>query len=79
MVAPLLGSPIYDITVKPEDRDFLPFDRSYPDAGYAPHPITSKADYEQLPENFGYQLNVAFNAEEEREDEPHQRLPSRSR
>ena len=29
-----------------------------------------KADYEQLPEDFGYPLNAAFNEDEEREDEP---------
>ena len=39
---------IYAITVKPEDRAALPFDRSYPDAGYAPRPITMRSDYEQL-------------------------------
>ena len=35
---------IYAITVKPEDREALPFDRSYPDAGYPPRPISMKAD-----------------------------------
>ena len=39
----------YEITVKPEDRAALPFDRSYQDAGYAHRPITMRADYEQLP------------------------------
>ena len=50
--------------MKPEDRESLPFDRSYTDAGYAPRPITMKADYEQLPEDFGYPLNAAFTEDE---------------
>ena len=36
----LAARKIYAITVKPEDRAALPFDRSYPDAGYAPRSIT---------------------------------------
>ena len=70
---------IYEITVKPEDSEALPFDRSYPDAGYAPRPITMKADYEQLPEDFGYPLNAAFNKDEELEEEPRRRPTSRGR
>ena len=50
--------------MKPEDRAALPFDRSYTDAGYAPRPITMRADYEQLPEDTGYPLNAAFNEDE---------------
>ena len=34
---------IYAITVNPEDLAALPFDRSYPDAGYAPRQITMRA------------------------------------
>ena len=45
---------IYAITVKPKDRAALPFDRSSPDAGYAPRPTIMRADYEQLPEVTGY-------------------------
>ena len=56
---------IYEITVKPEDRAALPFDRSYPDAGYALRQITILEDYEQLPEDIGYPLNAAFNEDEE--------------
>ena len=51
--------------MKPEYRAALPFDRSYPDAGYAPSPITMRADYEQLPEDTCYPLNAAFNEDEE--------------
>ena len=65
--------------MKPEDRAALPFDRSYQDAGYAPRPITMKADYEQLPEDTGYPLYAAFNEDEELEEEPHRRPPSRVR
>ena len=61
---------IYSITVKPEDRAALPFDRSYTDAGYAPLPITMRADYEQLHEDTGYPLNAAFTEDEEQEEEP---------
>ena len=53
--------------MKPEDREALPFDRYYPDAGYAPRPITMLADYEQLPEDTGYPLNAALNGDEEQE------------
>ena len=70
---------IHSITVKPEDRAAFPFDRSYPDAGYAPRPITMRADYEQLPEDSGYPLNAAFNEDEDQEAEPRRRPPSRSR
>ena len=70
---------IYSITVKPEDRAALPFDSSYPDAGYAPRPITMRADYEQLSEDIGYPLNAAYNEDEELEAEPRQRPPPRSR
>ena len=52
--------------MKPEDREALPFDRSYPDAGYAPRTFTTKADYEQTPEDFGYPLTAAYNDEKER-------------
>ena len=65
--------------MKPEDRAALPFDRSYPDAGYAPLPITMRADYEQIPEDTGYHLNAAFNDDEEREEEPRHRQPARNR
>ena len=65
--------------VKPEDREALPFDRSYPDAGYAYRPITMRADYKQLPEDTCYQLNAAFNEDEEQEAEPRRRPPPRSR
>ena len=65
--------------MKPEDRAALPFDRSYPDAGYAPRPITMRPDYEQLPENTGYPLNAAFNEDEDQEAEPRRRPPTRSR
>ena len=65
--------------MKPEDRAALPFDRSYPDARYAPHPITMRADYEQLPEDTGYPLNAAFNEDDEQETEPPRRPPPRSR
>ena len=70
---------IYEITVNPEDRAALPFDRSYPDAGYAPRPIIMRADYEQLPEDTAYPLNAAFNEDEEQEAEPRRRPPPRSR
>ena len=53
--------------MKPEDRAALPFDRYYPDAGYAPRPITIRADYEQLPEDTGYPLNAALNEDDEQE------------
>ena len=65
--------------MNPEDRATLPFDHSYQDAGYAPRPITMRADYEQLPEDTGYPLNAAFNEDDEPEAEPRQRPPPRSR
>ena len=83
MVAPILSSPkarkIYSITLKQEDRAALPFDRFYPDAGYAPRPITMRADYEQLPEDIGYPLNAVFSEDEDQEAEPCRRPPSRRR
>ena len=74
MVAPLLGGREnlrYHVA--------LPFDRSYPDAGYAPRPITVRADYEQLHEDSGYPLNAAFNEDDEQETEPGRRPPRRTR
>ena len=65
--------------MNPEERAALPFDRSYQDAGYAPRPITMRADYEQLHEDTGYPLNAEFNEDEEREEEPRRKPPARCR
>ena len=65
--------------MKPEDRAALPFDSSYPDAGYAPRPNTMRADYEQLPEDTAYPMNAAFNEDEDQEVEPRRRPAPRSR
>ena len=65
--------------MNPEVRAALPLDRSYPDAGYAPRPITMMADYEQLPEDTGCPFNAAFNEDEEQETEPRRGPPHRSR
>ena len=48
----------------------MQFDRSYPVAGYAPRPITRRADYEQLPKDTGYPLYATFNEDQEQEAEP---------
>ena len=42
---------IYDITVKPENRDALPFDRSNPDTGYPPRPVSTKGTMNSSPKN----------------------------
>ena len=52
---------INHITVKPEDRAALQFERTCPDARYAPRPPTMREDYEQLQEDTGYLLKAAFN------------------
>ena len=64
---------IYDITVKPENRDALPFDRANPDSGYPPRPVTTKADYEQTPDEFSHPLNAAFAEDEEQLPAPRSR------
>ena len=64
--------------MKPENRDALHFDRSNPESSYLPRCVSTKADYEQLPEEFGYPLNAAFAGDEKQEPMPRSRYAPRS-